>query len=173
MPRPLAHVLETYPRDELFQASVAELIRNVRGIVNLYERSQVRLFARRDPFGRFYSCLVYVPRDRYDARVPSAHRDRAARGAARPSGGDAGADLRIHPGAPVRGGARGADPPARVDLAKIERALARAASTWQAGLRDALTATMDEATALESVGALRVGVPGRLHRTGHARRGTG
>jgi len=61
----LAHVLETHPRDELFQASVAELIRDVRGIVNLYERSQVRLFARRDPFDRFYACLVYVPRDRY------------------------------------------------------------------------------------------------------------
>ena len=69
MPRRWLQVLETYPRDELFQASVAELVRNVRGIVNLYERSQVRLFARRDPFGRFYSCLVYVPRDRYDARV--------------------------------------------------------------------------------------------------------
>ncbi|HTY94959.1 MAG TPA: hypothetical protein VMC02_13780, partial [Steroidobacteraceae bacterium] len=67
----LAHVLETYPRDELFQGTVAELVRNVRGIVNLYERSQVRLFTRRDPFGRFYSCLVYVPRDRYDSRVRS------------------------------------------------------------------------------------------------------
>ncbi len=65
----LAQVLETYPRDELFQASTAELVRAVRGIVNLYERSAVRLFARRDPFGRFYSCLVYVPRDRYDSRA--------------------------------------------------------------------------------------------------------
>jgi glutamate dehydrogenase len=60
------HVLETYPRDELFQASVADLVRIVRGIVNLYERQQVRLFVRRDAFRRFYSCLVYVPRDRYN-----------------------------------------------------------------------------------------------------------
>ncbi len=82
----LAHVLETYPRDELFQASIAELVRNVRGIVNLYERAQVRLFARRDPFGRFYSCLVYVPRDRYDSAGTRAHRSAAARAnsAARP-----------------------------------------------------------------------------------------
>ncbi len=65
----VAHVLATYPRDELFQANIPELVRSVRGIVNLYERSQVRLFARRDPFDRFYSCLVYVPRDRYDTRV--------------------------------------------------------------------------------------------------------
>ena len=60
------HVLETYPRDELFQSSVAELVATVRGTVNLYERRQVRLFPRRDPFGRFWSCLLYVPRDRYN-----------------------------------------------------------------------------------------------------------
>jgi glutamate dehydrogenase len=62
----LVHALETYPRDELFQASVAELVRTTRGIVNLYERRRVRLFPRRDPYGRFYSCLVFVPRDRYN-----------------------------------------------------------------------------------------------------------
>ena len=58
----LVHVLETFPRDELFQATIPDLVRMVRGIVNLYERAQVRLFVRRDPFRRFYSCLVYVPR---------------------------------------------------------------------------------------------------------------
>jgi glutamate dehydrogenase len=145
----LAHVLETYPRDELFQATVAELIRNVRGIVNLYERAQVRLFARRDPFGRFYSCLVYVPRDRYDSRV-GARIEAVLRGAL---GGDTvetqvqiseSTLARLH--VVVR---LGANPPPRVDVAKIERALARAASTWQAGLRDALTRAMDEAAALD------------------------
>ncbi len=63
------HVLEAYPRDELFQAGVADLVRTVRAIVNLYERSRVRLLVRRDPFGRFYSCLVFVPRDRYNTGV--------------------------------------------------------------------------------------------------------
>jgi glutamate dehydrogenase len=65
----VVHVLETYPRDELFQSSVAELIRTVRGIVNLYERQRVRVFLRRDTFGRFYSALIYVPRDRYNTQV--------------------------------------------------------------------------------------------------------
>ena len=65
----LVHALETYPRDELFQASVAELVRTTRGIVNLYERRRVRLFPRRDPYGRFYSCLVFVPRDRYNTQA--------------------------------------------------------------------------------------------------------
>ena len=65
----VVHVLETYPRDELFQASVTDLIRIVRGIVNLYERQRVRVFLRRDAFGRFYSGLIFVPRDRYNTQV--------------------------------------------------------------------------------------------------------
>ena len=63
------HVLETYPRDELFQASVADLVRIVRGIVNLYERNRVRVFMRRDTFNRFYSGMIFVPRDRYNTQV--------------------------------------------------------------------------------------------------------
>jgi glutamate dehydrogenase len=144
----LVHVLETYPRDELFQATVGELVRNVRGIVNLYERAQVRLLARRDPFDRFYSCLVYVPRDRYDSRV----RARIEAVLLAEFGGQAvetqvllseSTLARLY--VVVR---LGDHHHGRVDLARIERALARAASTWQAGLRDALTATMDEAAAL-------------------------
>ncbi|HQR23459.1 MAG TPA: NAD-glutamate dehydrogenase [Steroidobacteraceae bacterium] len=65
----LFHVLESYPRDELFQASVPELVRSARGIVNIYERRRVRLFVRRDPYGRFFSCLLYVPRDRYNTQA--------------------------------------------------------------------------------------------------------
>ena len=63
------HALEVYPRDELFQASIPDLIRTIRGVVNLYERSEVRLFTRRDAFRRFYTCLLYVPRDRYNTQV--------------------------------------------------------------------------------------------------------
>ncbi|HEU4778251.1 MAG TPA: NAD-glutamate dehydrogenase [Steroidobacteraceae bacterium] len=65
----VVNVIETFPRDELFQTPTSELIASVRGIVNLYERRRVRLFARRDSFERFYSCLVYVPRDRYNTEV--------------------------------------------------------------------------------------------------------
>src|SRR5690606_35862809 len=65
----VVHVLDTYPRDELFQATTADLIRTVRGIVNLYERQRVRVFLRKDTFGRFYSALIYVPRDRYSTQV--------------------------------------------------------------------------------------------------------
>ena len=67
--RAVLRVLETYPRDELFQTSIPDLVRTIRGIVNVYERQQVRLFVRRDAFRRFYSCLIYVPRDRYNTQV--------------------------------------------------------------------------------------------------------
>ena len=65
----LQHILETFPRDELFQASVAELIRTVAGIFGLQERPRVRLLLRRDPFHRFYSCLIFVPREKYNTQV--------------------------------------------------------------------------------------------------------
>jgi glutamate dehydrogenase len=62
----LLDVLENYPRDELFQIPAAELFATAQGIVHLQERQRVRLFVRRDPFGRFFSCLVFVPRDRFN-----------------------------------------------------------------------------------------------------------
>jgi glutamate dehydrogenase len=65
----LQHILESFPRDELFQASVAELNRIVTGIFGLQERPRVRVLLRRDSFHRFYSCLVFVPREKYNTQV--------------------------------------------------------------------------------------------------------
>jgi glutamate dehydrogenase len=65
----LIEILETYPRDELFQISDEELFETAMGILHLGERQRVRLFVRRDRFGRFLSCLVYVPRDRFNTQV--------------------------------------------------------------------------------------------------------
>ena len=65
----LQHVLESFPRDELFQASVSELNRIVTGIFGLQERPRVRVLLRRDLFHRFYSCLVFVPREKYNTQV--------------------------------------------------------------------------------------------------------
>ncbi|MDQ5831761.1 MAG: NAD-glutamate dehydrogenase, partial [Actinomycetota bacterium] len=62
----LIQILETYPRDELFQTSVDELFEIAIGILHLGERQRLRLFLRRDAFGRFISCLVFVPRDRFN-----------------------------------------------------------------------------------------------------------
>jgi glutamate dehydrogenase len=85
----LLHILETYPRDELFQIGESELLDAAMGILHLQERQRIALFLRRDPFERFVlqerqrialflrrdpferfvSCLVYVPRDRYDTAL--------------------------------------------------------------------------------------------------------
>jgi glutamate dehydrogenase len=62
----LIHILEGFPRDELFQIEEAELYDTALGVLHLQERQRTALFVRRDPFGRFVTCLVYVPRDRYD-----------------------------------------------------------------------------------------------------------
>ena len=65
----LMDILETYPRDELFQTSVSELLPVAEAVLHLRERRQLRFFVRRDVYGRYLSCLVYLPRDRYTTQV--------------------------------------------------------------------------------------------------------
>jgi len=65
----LRHIMETLPRDELFQADPDELFNICMGILGLQERVRSRLFLRRDRYGRYYSVLVYVPRDRMSTQV--------------------------------------------------------------------------------------------------------
>jgi glutamate dehydrogenase len=64
----LMEILETYPRDELFQIPTDRLYEIATGILGLGERQRVRLFVRRDEYERFLSCLVFVPRDRFHTR---------------------------------------------------------------------------------------------------------
>ncbi len=65
----LKHILETLPRDELFQSNEEELFRTGIGILGLQERVRSKLFLRRDRYGRFFSVLVYIPRDRFNTDV--------------------------------------------------------------------------------------------------------
>ena len=67
----LLHILDTFPRDELFQADEDQLFDTVTGILNLQERQRIAVFVRRDPLERFVSCFVYVPRERYDSQLRS------------------------------------------------------------------------------------------------------
>ncbi|MGB0571170.1 MAG: NAD-glutamate dehydrogenase [Alphaproteobacteria bacterium] len=62
----LAHILETYPRDELLQIDETLLLEHALGILHLQERQRTALFVREDPFQRYITGLVFVPRDRYD-----------------------------------------------------------------------------------------------------------
>lgn len=65
----LQSILDVYPRDELFQIDTATLTEHAIGILRLQERQRTRLFLRRDPFGRFTSALVFVPRDRFNTEL--------------------------------------------------------------------------------------------------------
>jgi glutamate dehydrogenase len=65
----LRHILETLPRDELFQGSEEELFATCMGILDLQERARPKLFLRRDRYGRFFSALAYIPRDRFNTDV--------------------------------------------------------------------------------------------------------
>ncbi|MFJ8595544.1 NAD-glutamate dehydrogenase [Streptomyces sp. NPDC093598] len=67
--RDLTQILETYPRDELFQTPVDELRAIVTSVLYLQERRRLRLYLRQDEYGRYYSALVYLPRDRYTTAV--------------------------------------------------------------------------------------------------------
>ncbi len=65
----LDNILATYPRDELFQTPADELLATATGILHLGDRQRFRLFVRRDPFERFLSCLIYVPREHYTTEL--------------------------------------------------------------------------------------------------------
>ncbi|WP_290651252.1 NAD-glutamate dehydrogenase [Aquisalimonas sp.] len=65
----LVNILETYPRDELFQIQPDTLHDIAMGILQLQERQRVRLFVRHDTYQRYASCLVFAPRDRYNTDV--------------------------------------------------------------------------------------------------------
>ena len=65
----MMHIIDTYPREELFQTSIQDLTRTVVGILNLQDRQRVKFFVRRDTFRRFFSCLVFVPREKYTTAI--------------------------------------------------------------------------------------------------------
>ncbi len=65
----LRHILEKYPRDEILQMPEKLLYDHSISIMRLQERPQIALYTRVDPFGRYISCLVYVPRDKYETKL--------------------------------------------------------------------------------------------------------
>ncbi|MCD8498406.1 MAG: NAD-glutamate dehydrogenase [Alphaproteobacteria bacterium] len=65
----LRHILERYPRDELFQMEEKDLFNTSVNILRLQEKQRIALFLRKDPFGRYISCLIYIPRDRFSSEL--------------------------------------------------------------------------------------------------------
>lgn len=71
----IINILETYPRDELLHSSVKELARIASGIFQMQERGISRMFTRKDAFGRFISCMTYVPREKYNTALRTQTQD--------------------------------------------------------------------------------------------------
>ncbi|AID33161.2 glutamate dehydrogenase [Mesorhizobium sp. USDA 4775] len=136
----LINVLESYPRDELFQVPVPILRKHAAAILGLIERPRVRALVRADQFDRFVSILVFVPRDRYDSVVREkigAYLKNVFEGRlsayypAFPEGGLA----RVHF---IIGRSGGKTP--KVEQATIEAAIRDIVRTWEDALSDAADA---------------------------------
>ncbi|MFB1030998.1 MAG: NAD-glutamate dehydrogenase, partial [Thauera sp.] len=134
----LQTLLERYPRDELFQIDTDELHAHAMGILRLGERLRTRLFVRVDPFERFVSCLIYVPREHYNTdqreRMQAVLID-AFKGSA------AEFDVQFSDSALARILITVRTPEGRIpafDVREIEQRLIRAARRWEDELQQAL-----------------------------------
>jgi len=142
----LLAILDSYPRDELFQIDEETLYDHVLGILQLQERRRVALFTRLDTLGRFASALVFAPRERFDAALSERFTsllekawDATAVSVATSIGSNSALvqslhTLRLHtPGRPVP------------DLAALERDMIEAATSWNDRLRATLQEKLGEA----------------------------
>ncbi|MGY4516123.1 glutamate dehydrogenase [Lysobacter sp. HA18] len=160
----LKHILETLPRDELFQSGEDELYRTGMGVLGLQERVRSRIFMRRDKYGRFYSALVYIPRDRFNTEVRlrietmlkemlnAEHVDSSVQLGESPL-----AQLHIMVRPKPADGHSGTVPD--VDVAAIEAHLAQIVRNWADDLRDQLIARHGENTGLPLANAYGRALP--------------
>jgi glutamate dehydrogenase len=137
----LAHILDSYPRDEMFQVNEEELFAAAVGILRLGERPKVRVFLRFDRFDRFVSAFVFVPRDRYTTEVrEKIHAMLAKAFNGRQSASNPTIDdsllARIHY---IVGRSDGPRPD--VDITALEARIRDAIRTWDDGLSEVLMAS--------------------------------
>ncbi len=151
----LLAILESYPRDELFQIEEDTLYDHVLGILQLQERRRVALFVRRDSVGRFATCLVFTPRERFDAALSdrfAALLEKAWQGKVTAVSSSVSSNSALaqslytlklgQPDSPTPDLAT--HDLATHDLAALEAALAEAATSWSDRFRAALQASQGE-----------------------------
>ena len=144
----LQHILQTYPRDDLFQIPDDELYETALGILALGERQRLRLFTWRDPFDRFVSCMVFVPREVFSSELRMKFRDILV---AALHGTGADFDVLLSGTALARIHFTIRTTPGQVpafDRQDLERRLAAVARRWDDDLRAALVDAQGEATGL-------------------------
>jgi glutamate dehydrogenase len=145
----LLNILETYPRDELIQATSDELLYVAMGVLQMQERDMTRLFMRKDAFGRFVTVMVYVPRERYNTQL---RRDTQAI-LQRALGTDEPVEFTTYFSESVLARThylvRITDSHVEYKVKDIERNLIEAARTWEDKLETALTGVYGEARGRE------------------------
>lgn len=147
----LMNILDTFPRDELFQIDDDQLFDTAMGILHLQERQRTALFIRRDELERYCSCLVFVPRDRYTTELRQRIQEILAeeldgRIAAFFTQLGESALARCHIIVPML---HGRIP--KYNISKIEARLVDAARSWADHLGDAATASHGEEKSLKVV----------------------
>jgi len=141
----LEHILASYPRDDLVQIGVDDLHRTAMGILAASERHRLRLFTWRDPFERFVSCLIYVPREAYSTELRlkfQAILMQALGGVRSDFDVQLGNSILARVHLTIRTG------PGRIpdfDVQQLEGRMADAARRWDDKLRDALVEEVGEA----------------------------
>ncbi|MBJ6980669.1 NAD-glutamate dehydrogenase [Luteimonas sp. MC1572] len=155
----LKHILETLPRDELFQSSADELYRLATGILGLQERVRSRMFMRRDRYGRYYSALVYIPRDRFNTEV-RLRIEAMLKDALHTDHIDTSVSVGQSPLAQLHMLVRPRSGEAiDVDLAALEGRLAMIVRNWQDDLRETLVGRLGEAEGLALASAFGRALP--------------
>jgi glutamate dehydrogenase len=156
----LIEILEGFPREELFEISAAQLAPIALGVLGLGERRQVRLFLRPDAYGRYMSCLVYLPRDRYTTQVRLRAQE-ILRSALDGASVDYSAMVsnsalaRLH----VVVHAAAGRPLAAVDQAELQTRIAAAVRSWDEDLAAEAARRLGGERALAVVGTCAGGIP--------------
>ncbi len=161
----LQEIMETLPRDQLFQATEQELFDAAMGLLDLRERERIRLFLRRDRYRRYYYCMVYVPRDQYGHDL----RDRIGQVLFE---GLQGNEIETEEQFLLRGMARilftvhtdtGEDQP--ISTEALEARIIAAARGWKDDVREALIRRVGDETAAQVLGLFRDGIPASYMET--------
>ncbi|MBS0562709.1 MAG: NAD-glutamate dehydrogenase, partial [Proteobacteria bacterium] len=149
--RVLRHIVDTWPRDDLFQGSEAEILSAARRVMELQIRPELALFVRRELLGRRVSAIVYLPRDHYDTRMRHELAGMLTRAF---DGTLVGYAMAVGDSPLARVQFSIATDPASsraVDVAGLEAAMAQAARSFADRLADALAAEQGDAQAARSV----------------------
>ncbi|MDA9556094.1 NAD-glutamate dehydrogenase [Vibrio sp.] len=145
----LNNILETYPRDELLQANEEELTEVGTGVVQMQDRDLLRLFVRKDPFGRFFSCMVYINKERYTTEL----RRETQRILQNYFGSEQKVEFTTYFSesqlARTHYIVRVEDNDMNIDVRKIEQNLIEAASNWDDRLVDAITANFGQSKGVQ------------------------